>query len=91
MEVAKITTTAYKNLPPIQQALTYYNVLTRGGVGATFFCHKGEFYGQYCTRDEKSFKEQYFQNWNTNNCYMPLNLFSGEYRYSDKKKKRGFE
>lgn len=90
MEVAKITTTAYKNLPPIQQALTYYNVLTRGGVGATFFCHKGEFYGQYCTRDEKSFKSQYFQNWNTNNCYMPLNLFSGEYRYSDKKKKRGF-
>lgn len=75
-----------------EQAELYYAVLSRSGAAATFFCtiNEDKKYGQYCTRNESAFVDQYDKHWNSENCYIPLNLFSGEYRYNKKKQKRGW-
>lgn len=75
-----------------EQAELYYNVLSRSGAAATFFCtiNEDKKYGQYCTRNESAFVDQFDKHWNNENCYIPLNLFSGEYRYNKKKQKRGW-
>lgn len=75
-----------------EQAELYYNVLSRSGAAATFFCtiDEDKKYGQYCTRNESAFVDQFDKHWNSENCYIPLNLFSGEYRYNKKKQKRGW-
>lgn len=61
------------------QAMLYYDVLSRGEMGATFFCHISDYYGQYCTRDKVTFLRQFAKYWNNENCYMPLNLFTGNW------------
>lgn len=87
-------------LEAIEQALTYYRVLSRGGEGAAFYCHKGEervsesgkAYSpmlQYCTRDEESFKQQYLRSWKSDS-YITVNQFTGEYRYDEGAHKRGW-
>lgn len=73
-----------------EQAMLYYDVLNRDGLGATFFCNSNERYGQYCTRNKKAFEEQYEKYADNTNCYIPLNLFAGKYRLSDDKTKRGW-
>ena len=73
------------------QALLYYKVLSRCETGTSFFCHIGEWYGQYCARNEEAFLGQYFKYWNKENCYIPLNIFSGEWRKRWNKKKECHE
>lgn len=73
-----------------EQAMLYFDVLNRDGLGKTFFCNKNEGYGQYCTRTREAFEGQYDLYANNSNCYIPLNLFTGRYRLSDDKTKRGW-
>ncbi|MBR3823575.1 MAG: hypothetical protein IKJ39_00080 [Lachnospiraceae bacterium] len=73
-----------------EQALVYYRVLNQKGLGKSFFCHRGDTFGQYCTRKEEAFEKQYELYADSTNCYITLNSFSGEYRLSDDKTKRGW-
>lgn len=87
-------------LSPEEQALAYYDVLSRGGTGAVFHCYKGEErlndQGKpykpmvpYCVRKKENFVEQYIQG-REHDCYITVNQFSGKYRYNEGTHKWGW-